>query len=78
MTCLLVKLSRFVAERPLRYRKYHSESKIEVPDVGKPRFATFGGYAGLCAPGTIRTYDLRFRRPTLYPAELRAPAGGAI
>jgi hypothetical protein len=25
-----------------------------------------------CAPGTIRTSDLRFRRPTLYPAKLRA------
>ena len=24
------------------------------------------------APGEIRTPDLRFRRPTLYPAELRA------
>jgi hypothetical protein len=31
--------------------------------------------AGLCnAPGEIRTPDLRFRRPTLYPAELRALA----
>ena len=27
----------------------------------------------LSAPGEIRTPDLRFRRPTLYPAELRAP-----
>ncbi len=27
------------------------------------------------APGEIRTPDLRFRRPTLYPAELRAPHG---
>src|ERR1700761_1019417 len=28
---------------------------------------------GFCdAPGEIRTPDLRFRRPTLYPAELRA------
>jgi hypothetical protein len=27
------------------------------------------------APGEIRTPDLRFRRPTLYPAELRALAG---
>src|SRR2546429_7449144 len=26
------------------------------------------------APGEIRTPDLRFRRPTLYPAELRARA----
>ena len=28
------------------------------------------------APDRIRTCDLRFRRPTLYPAELRARAGG--
>jgi hypothetical protein len=27
------------------------------------------------APGEIRTPDLRFRRPTLYPAELRALGG---
>ena len=26
------------------------------------------------APGGIRTHDLRLRRPTLYPAELQAPA----
>jgi hypothetical protein len=30
--------------------------------------------AFLDAPGEIRTPDLRFRRPTLYPAELRALA----
>jgi hypothetical protein len=29
------------------------------------------------APDRIRTCDLRFRRPTLYPAELRAPTGDA-
>ena len=30
------------------------------------------------APGRTRTYDIRLRRPALYPAELRArePAGG--
>src|SRR5215207_2011090 len=28
------------------------------------------------APERIRTSDLRFRRPTLYPAELRAQLGG--
>ena len=28
------------------------------------------------APERIRTSDLRFRRPTLYPAELRALEGG--
>src|SRR5213078_2318006 len=30
---------------------------------------------GFSAPDWIRTSDLRFRRPTLYPAELRALAG---
>src|SRR3954464_4291761 len=29
------------------------------------------------APDRIRTCDLRFRRPTLYPAELRAPGRAA-
>ena len=28
--------------------------------------------AGACTPGEIRTHDLWLRRPTLYPAELRA------
>jgi hypothetical protein len=31
-----------------------------------------------CAPGRIRTTDFRFRRPTLYPTELRAPAAPLI
>src|SRR6185295_7504994 len=31
--------------------------------------------AKLNAPDRIRTCDLRFRRPTLYPTELRARAG---
>ena len=30
----------------------------------------------LSAPDRIRTCDLRFRRPTLYPAELRARVRG--
>jgi hypothetical protein len=30
------------------------------------------------APGRIRTYDTRLRRPVLYPAELRAPSRRAI
>jgi hypothetical protein len=34
--------------------------------------------AGLSAPERIRTFDLRFRRPTLYPAELRARVGGEL
>jgi hypothetical protein len=32
---------------------------------------------GFDAPERIRTSDLRFRRPTLYPAELRALAAEA-
>jgi hypothetical protein len=35
------------------------------------RYARGGGGA----PGAIRTRDLRLRKPTLYPAELRAPEG---
>lgn len=31
--------------------------------------------AGGSTPGRIRTFDLRFRRPLLYPAELRARQG---
>ncbi len=30
------------------------------------------------APGRTRTSDLRFRKPVLYPAELRAPSGRTI
>lgn len=30
------------------------------------------------APGRIRTSDLRFRKPMLYPAELRAPRTGMV
>gem|GEM_PF-3022470 len=32
----------------------------------------------LNVPGGIRTCDLRFRKPTLYPAELRGLDGGRI
>ncbi len=31
-----------------------------------------------CAPGRIRTSDLRIRNPLLYPAELRAQIVNAI
>src|SRR5690606_19281413 len=31
---------------------------------------------GVCASGRIRTSDFRFRRPTLYPAELRMQCPG--
>jgi hypothetical protein len=39
----------------------------QPPETGK---ASIGGFS--YAPGEIRTPDLRFRRPTLYPAELQA------
>ena len=45
-----------------------------APRRAKPRRS--GGF--LSAPGEIRTPDLRFRRPTLYPAELRALWGLAV
>ena len=50
----------------------HSGSRrLRLPLTG---FDPVGGRVFLsCAPGRIRTFDLRFRRPTLYPAELRAP-----
>jgi hypothetical protein len=45
----------------------------QPPETRKPR-----GLRGfLDAPERIRTSDLRFRRPTLYPAELRAQVGAA-
>ena len=34
-------------------------------------------YSVFRAPGRSRTCDIRLRRPALYPAELRGPAGGA-
>jgi hypothetical protein len=52
---------------------------------GRIRTTDFGsafrrpGLNGIhCAPGRIRTTDFRFRRPTLYPTELRAPAAPLI
>ena len=30
------------------------------------------------APGGVRTHDLRFRKPLLYPAELRALCGKMV
>jgi hypothetical protein len=41
------------------------------PVIKKPAVSSWF----LDAPERIRTSDLRFRRPTLYPAELRAPGG---
>ena len=50
--------------------RFGTYSRVPRPETQtkKPRCA--GLYS---APGEIRTPDLRFRRPTLYPAELRAP-----
>ena len=54
---------------------------------GAPQVPSLGGSAqwpkspsfprGCGTPGEIRTHDLLLRRQTLYPAELRAPVGGA-
>ena len=35
-------------------------------------YMTINGHIVSGAPDRIRTYDLRLRRPLLYPAELRA------
>ncbi len=43
-------------------------------DRAEPRAGTPPAPVAGDAPERIRTSDLRFRRPTLYPAELRAPA----
>lgn len=48
-------------------RRVHLDS-LEIQIVG------FLGRSG--TPGKIRTYDIRLRRPTLYPAELRARGRG--
>jgi hypothetical protein len=44
-----------------------SQSRHNSPETKTPPERGFPS-----APGEIRTPDLRFRRPTLYPAELRA------
>ena len=41
--------------------------------ISRPVWRAPNAAMPLDAPGEIRTPDLRFRRPTLYPAELRAP-----
>ena len=40
---------------------------ISTPAHASKLLTAFG------APGLVRTGDLRFRKPLLYPAELRAP-----
>jgi hypothetical protein len=35
--------------------------------------STYNNIIYITTPGRIRTCDLRFRKPTLYPTELRAP-----
>src|SRR5207248_11603671 len=49
--------------RLAHFRPGPSHATAEKPTVSR---------AFQSAPGEIRTPDLRFRRPTLYPAELRA------
>ena len=54
------------------YEDYQRKANREIPVVVLERQRSNGGSGFLDAPERIRTSDLRFRRPTLYPAELRA------
>lgn len=49
--------------------------KFSVTECGQIRIATecAGNFASGSDPGRIRTCDQRFRKPLLYPAELRGP-----
>jgi hypothetical protein len=64
-------IARLRQQRPLRTaRGLRRSPERRVPSAREGALS--------CAPSTIRTYDLRFRRPTLYPAELWArPRPGA-
>src|SRR4051794_33839482 len=67
------------SEPPLRARATARSGRRTV-STSTPGCFTTAGYHGATrrvsrsAPERIRTSDLRFRRPTLYPAELRALA----
>src|SRR5205823_770884 len=63
-----------VADAKLNLSRWHSaDSRPVVCRRGSPE-SRYGRVLGpdRDAPDRIRTCDLRFRRPTLYPAELRA------
>ena len=62
--------ARFVADALGSARRSESDRDVRPTpvDLDVPR--------GYSAPGKIRTSDTRFRRPVLYPAELRAPRRG--
>ncbi len=50
-----------------------SNPSLSAIKNGPYRWAIFYG-----TPDTIRTYDLRLRKPTLYPAELRVRVGATM
>src|SRR5262249_41313055 len=56
---------------PLTHRPWELRSAREGGVLRKPLLSM----QIFSAPDRIRTCDLRFRRPTLYPTELRARAG---
>ena len=67
--------ARIIGPRLIRHQP--SDSRHHTPGHRRPNFDPFslGPEFDLeqdGAPGEIRTPDLRFRRPTLYPAELLA------
>jgi hypothetical protein len=65
-------LARRVRQLPVTVARRRSSSAVREPE--RPETTMVVGYLA-SAPGEIRTPDLRFRRPTLYPAELRALGG---
>ena len=51
---------------------------FEGEDAGTEKLEKGGKSGFLNAPERIRTSNLRFRRPTLYPIELQALASGGM
>ena len=69
--------ARIIAPRLIRRETGNGAVRAQTMGQGRsnpdPSFSRPGfDYEQNGAPGEIRTPDLRFRRPTLYPAELRA------
>ena len=63
---------------PLSLRRGHSRFRCPRHAPRRGAESEHNSSIFLCAPGRIRTFDLRFRRPTLYPAELRAPDAASV
>jgi len=58
-------------------RSTNSETRDKPRETGKPLACLGFAWLSLHGAGGTRTHDLRFRKPSLYPAELQPPTGGA-